>query len=148
MSKVTYKTKIKASGNNTGLEVPPEVIAQLGTSKKPAVVVTIGSYTYRNTVAVMGDKFMISFSKAHREASGLKGGDAVEVTLELDTAPRTVEVPADLAAALETHPGATEKFDRLAPSRRNEFVRQVVEAKAQETRERRIAKIISTLTGG
>ena len=144
--KATYKTTIKVSGNNTGLEVPPDVIAKLGSSKKPAVVVTIGGYTYRNTVAVMDGKFMISFSKAHREASGLKGGDAVEVTLELDTAPRTVEVPADLAAALAAKPGATAAFDVLAPSQRKEAVRQVEDAKTQETRERRIAGIVAKLS--
>jgi len=145
---ITFKTTIKQEGNNTGIEVPPDVIAALGTSKKPAVVVTVAGYTYRNTVAVMGSAYMISFSKAHREASGLKGGDAVEVTLELDTAPRTVEVPDDLAAALAEKSGAREKFDALAPSRKKEFVRQVVEAKAEDTRQRRIAKIVAELGNG
>lgn len=143
--KTTFKSTLKSAGNNTGIEVPPEKLAELGTSKKPAVVVTVNGYTYRNTVAVMDGRFMISFSKANREASGLKGGDPIEVTLELDTEPRTVEIPADLGAALAAKPGALEAFDKLSPSRRKEFVRQVVEAKAQETRDRRIAGIVDKL---
>ncbi len=144
--KVKYSTIINTDGNNTGLEVPAEVMAKLGSSKKPAVVVTISGYTYRNTVAVMGGVFMISLSKANREAAGVKGGDQVEVTLELDTEPRTVEIPEDLAAALLEQPGAMAAFDKLAFSKRKEFVRQVNEAKAHETRTWRIAGIVAKLT--
>ena len=142
---VTFTTTIKMDGNNTGIEVPPEVIAQLGTSKKPPVVVTVAGYTYRNTVAVMGGLYMISLSKANREAAGVKGGDKVEVTLELDTAPRTVDVPDDLAVALAAKPGARAAFDASSPSKRKEFVRQVEDAKTQETRDRRIAGIVAKL---
>jgi hypothetical protein len=142
---VTFTTVIKTDGNNTGIQVPSEVIAQLGTSKKPPVVVTVAGYTYRNTVAVIGGLFMISLSKANREAAGVKGGDKVEVTLELDTAPRTVEVPDDLAAALAAKPGARAAFDASSPSKRKEFVRQVEDAKTQETRDRRIAGIVAKL---
>jgi antitoxin component of MazEF toxin-antitoxin module len=145
---ITFTTIIKQEGNNTGIEVPQEVIAQLGTSKKPPVVVTVDGYTYRNTVAVMGSAFMISLSKAHREAAGIKGGDKVEVTLELDTESRIVPAPDDLAAALAAKPGATAAFDALSPSRRKEFVRQVEDAKTQETRERRIAGIVGKLGHG
>jgi hypothetical protein len=142
---ITFNTTIKTDGNNTGIEVPPEVINALGTSKKPPVIITVAGYTYRSTVAVMDGHFMISFSKAHREASGLKGGDQVEITLELDTEPRTVEVPDDLAAALAAKPRAREAFDALNTSTRKEHVRQVEDAKSQETRERRIAKIVEKL---
>jgi hypothetical protein len=144
--KVKYSTIIKTDGNNTGLEVPAEVMAKLGSSKKPPVIVTLAGYTYRNTVAVMGGLFMISLSKANREAAGVKGGDLVDVTLELDTEPRTVEIPEDLAAALMKQPGALAAFDALAFSKRKEFVRQVNEAKAEETRNRRIAGIVTKLT--
>jgi hypothetical protein len=143
--KVTYKTTIIGEGNNTGLEVPPEIIAQLGTSKKPPVIVTLAGYSYPNTVAVMGGKFMISLSKSNREAAGVKADDQVEVTLELDEQPRTVEVPADLAAALSAKTGAKAAFDALAFSKRKEFVRQVEDAKSQETRDRRIAGIVDKM---
>src|SRR5258706_7953111 len=143
--KQTFTTIIKGDGNNAGIEVPAEVIAALGTSKKPPVVVHVGGYTYRNTVAVMGGHYMISLSKAHREASGLNSGQQVEVILELDEETRTVDVPEDLAEALSAKARAREAFDALAFSKRKEFVRQVVEAKAQETRDRRVAGIVDKL---
>ena len=145
--KTTFTTKIKAIGSNTGIEVPPENITELGESKKPAVKVNVSSYSYLSTVAVMGGDFMIPLSKAHREAAGLKAGEAVEVTLELDTEPRTVEIPDDLSNAL-TKVGIKNTFEALAFTKRKEFVRQVEDAKMQETRERRIAKIVSQLLGG
>lgn len=126
----------------TGIVVPPEAMQALGGSKRPAVTVTIGDYAYRSTVASMGGRSMIPFAKEHRERTGIRAGDAIEVTLELDVAPRTVEVPDDLAAALAATPGAREAFDRLAYSVRKEHVRQVESAKAAETRTRRIAKVV------
>jgi hypothetical protein len=144
--KATYTTLVWVDGNNTGLEVPAEIIASLGSSKRPPVVVSVAGYSYRSTVAVMGGVFMIPLSKANREAAGVKGGDQVEVTLELDQAPRTVEPPDDLAAALEAKPGARAAFDATAPSMQKEYVRQVESAKAPETRARRIAAIVEKLT--
>lgn len=142
--KTTFQTNIRQLGNNAGIEVPEENILSLGAGKKPAVLVDVSGYRYNSTVAVMGGRYMISFSSAHRAASGLKGGDAVTVTLELETAPRTVEVPAELLKALK-QARLLEAFEKLAPSRRKEFARQVAEAKAQDTRERRIAKIVEQL---
>ncbi len=129
----------------TGLQVPAEVIAELGKGKKPAVKVGMNGYTYRSTVAVMGGVFMLPLSAENREAAGVKAGDQVEVTLELDTEPRTVAIPDDLAAALAQKPGASAAFDTLPYSARKEFVRQVESAKAQETRERRIVGIVAKL---
>lgn len=127
--KTSFETHIKASGNNTGIEVPAENMLELGTGKKPAVVVSLTGYRYASTVAVMGGAFMIPLSAAHRAASGLSAGDSVEVTLELDLEPRRVELPEDLAAALESKAGVRAAFDASAPSKRKELVRQVLEAK-------------------
>jgi antitoxin component of MazEF toxin-antitoxin module len=145
---VTFTTTVlKAEGKNaTGISVPAEVIAALGTQKKPKVLVTLGGYTYPSTVAVFGDVFMLPVSAAHREAAGLQAGDQVEVSLELDLASRTVELPADLQAALSAQAGALETFEALAYSKRKEFVRQVEDAKTQETRSRRIANILAKLS--
>jgi hypothetical protein len=146
---VTFTTTIfQAEGKNaTGIVVPPEVITELGGSKKPAVKVSLNGYTYQTTVGIMGSTALIPVSSEHRAASGLKAGDAVTVVLELETAPRLIEVPDDLAAALDAA-GARAAFDALATSRRKEFVRQVEEAKTAETRERRIAKVVTTVVGG
>ena len=132
--------------NATGLRVPAEAVAALGAGKKPKVTVSLNGYTYRSTVAAYGDVFMLPLSAEHREAAGVQAGDQVEVTIELDLAPRTVEVPADLAAALAAQPGAAAAFDALSFTIRKEYVRQVEEAKAQETRNRRIAGIVAKLT--
>ena len=95
-----FKTTILQSGNNTGIEVPTEVVEGLGGGKKPAVIVTVGDYGYRSSIAVMGGKFLIPLSAERRAESGIKGGDAVEVELALDTQPREVVVPEDLSVAL------------------------------------------------
>lgn len=146
---VTFSTTlVKAEDvNATGIRVPAEAIAALGSGKKPKVVVRLNGYSYRSTVSAYGDVFMLPVSAEHRAAAGLAAGDPVEVALELDTEPRTVELPADLAGALAAQPGAAEAFERLAYSVRKEHVRQVESAKAQATRERRIAAIVAKLVG-
>lgn len=147
--KETFTTTVlqEEGMNATGLRVPQEVVAAFGNGKKPKVKVTLNGHTYRSTVAAYGDVYMLPLSQENRKAAGVKAGDSVEVTLELDLEPRTVEVPADLAAALAEKPDAAAAFDALSYSMRKEYVRQVEEAKAQETRSRRIAGIVTKLTG-
>jgi hypothetical protein len=148
MAETFTTTILQAEGlNATGISVPPEVIAALGSGKRPKVTITLNGYTYRSTVSAYGDVFMLPLSQEHRAAAGVKAGDEVEVTLALDTEPRTVEVPEDLAAALEEKPGARAAFDALSYTARKEYARQVNEAKAQETRERRIANIVAKVGG-
>jgi len=148
---VTYSTIVVKDDqvNATGLQVPPEVMAALGAStKKPPVKVTIGDYTYQTTVAVMGGVSMLALSAENRKAAGVEPGATIEVTLELDLEPRIVEVPDDLAMALAAQSGARAAFDALAFSKRKEFVRQVNDAKTQETRDRRIAAIVTKMGEG
>src|SRR3954465_14103011 len=102
----TFETTVVASGNNTGIEVPVEVIERLGAGQRPPVLVEVNGYEYRNTVAVMGGKQMIGLSAAHRAASGLRGGDAIRVTLTLAEGLREVDMPAGLAEALAADPEA------------------------------------------
>lgn len=144
MPKTTFHTKIMGFGNNTGIEVPEKAILDLGFGKRPPVKVSIGSYTYKSTVAVMSGMYLISLSKSHRQASKLEAGDQVTVTLELDSGERTVDIPLELQSALKNEK-LNEVFSQLAYSKRKEFCRQVSDAKAEDTRHRRIAKIISQL---
>ena len=145
---VTFHTTILQTGKNTaGIQVPEEVIEKLGGGKRPLVRVTINQYTYRNAVAVMDGRYMISFSPEHRKAAGVQGGEETDVTLQLDLEPRTVEIPQDLKEAL-VKANALDAFEASAPSMKKEYVRQVEEAKAQETRERRINKIVEKLKAG
>jgi hypothetical protein len=144
-----FRTTILGTGKTTaGIEVPEEVVQALGAGRRPPVRVTINGYTYRNTVAVMGGVYMIGVSNEHRTASGLAAGDVVDVDLELDTAPREVAVPAELAAALDAEPVARATFEKLSYSNKSWHTLQVAGAKSNETRQRRIAKSIEALRAG
>jgi hypothetical protein len=129
----------------TGFEVPDEVVEALGGGKRPAVRVALGSYTYRSTVAPMGGKYLLGVSAEHRAGAGVKAGDEVEVDLELDTAPRELTVPDDLAAALDADPAVRAAFDRLSYSNRQRHVLSVEDAKTPQTRQRRIDKALASL---
>lgn len=145
MTRMRFDTTLSQTGNNTGIEVPPEVIDELGAGKRPAVVVDVNGYVYASTVGVMGGRFLIPFSSDKRAATGLSGGDAITVTLTLDTTPRTVEVPDDLAAALAAA-GVRASFDALSPSARKAHVTSVESAKAADTRARRITVVVDKLS--
>ena len=129
------------SKNVVGIEVPSEVVEGLGGGKRPPVKVTLNGYSYRNTIAVMGGKYMVGVAAEHRQKAGVSGGDRLDVDIELDSAPREVTVPQDFAAALEAA-GALATFQALAFSHRKEHVRAIEEAKAPETRQRRIEKAV------
>ncbi|MDX3458567.1 YdeI/OmpD-associated family protein [Streptomyces sp. ME02-8801-2C] len=141
-----FTTKMFQTGNNTGVPVPAEVVEALGGGRRPAVSVLVNGYAYRSTIASMGGQFLIPFSADKRRESGISGGDSIEVELALDTAPRTVEPPADLAAALAAVPGAGAAFRALSPSRQKAHVTSIDDAKTDATRQRRITKVVEELT--
>ena len=146
---VHFRTTIQRNGKTAmGFEVPPDAVERLGAGKRPPVTVTINGYTYRNTVAVMGGAYMIGVSGEHRGPAGVGAGDEVDVELALDTAPREVEVPAELAAALDADPAAKETFDRLSNSNKSWHTLQVTGTKNPETRARRVEKSIAALREG
>ncbi len=141
-----FRTTVLLGGKTaTGVEVPAEVVAALGPTKRPAVHVTIGGHTYRSTVAVMGGVFMLPISAEHRVLAGVAAGDEVDVDLEPDTEPRVVDVPPDLATALDTEPAARRAFDALSPGGQRRHVLAVEGAKTPATRERRVAAVLSAL---
>ena len=142
----TFHTTLLQMGNNVGIEVPEEIVLGFGVGKRVPVIVTLKGYTYSSSIAVMGGKYLVGVNAAHRAASGAAGGEELDVTLEHDAGPRTVEVPDDLAAAL-AEAGVRETFDALAFTHRKEHVRSVEDAKSEETRARRIAKAVEKLRG-
>ena len=109
---------------------------------------SVAGYSYRSTIAPYGDEFFLPLNRKNREAAGLAAGDTVEVAIEVDTEPRTIEPPADLAEALDANPDAASTFDSFSYSHRREYVEWIDEAKRPETRERRIAKTIERLVDG
>ncbi len=144
-----FRATIEAHGKTaTGIEVPAEVVEGLQAGRRPPVVVALGAYAYRTTVASRGGRFLVPLSAEHRAGAGVAAGDELDVDVVLDTSPREVEVPADLAAALDAEPAVRSAFDALPYSHRKEHVRAVEEAKAAATRARRIAKAVEMLREG
>ena len=141
-------TVLQGDKTATGIEVPADVVEALGSGKRPKVRVTIRGYTYRSSVAVVSGVFMVGVSAEVRAGAGVKGGDTIDVDIELDTAPREVTVPADLAAALDAEPDARRTFEGLSYSDKSWHVLQVEGAKTDETRQRRLARSIELLREG
>lgn len=149
MSKLKLKTTLLGAGKTaTGLCIPDEIVGKLGAGKNPPVKVTINNYTYRSSIAVMGGKFMLGVSADVRAKTGVKGGDEIEVELELDTEPRTLELPGDFKEALEKDPKAKAFFETLSHSNKQRYVLPLGQAKTEETRLRRIEKAIVDLSMG
>jgi hypothetical protein len=144
-----FRTTILQAGKTAaGIRVPDEVVEGLGAGKRPPVRVTINGYSYRNTIAVMDGAYMVGVSNEHRAASGLAGGDEVDVDIELDTSPREVTVPPALQAALDADPAARATFEKLSYSNKSWHVLQVEGTNNEETRQRRLAKSIEALRAG
>ena len=144
----TFETTVAVTGNNTGIVVPEGAIEQLAAGKRPPVLVDVNGYEYRNTVAVMGGKYMISISAAVRKATGLKGGDPIRVTLTVADAPREAALPADFAAALAADEQASAFFGKLSNSLQRYHIDNVVAAKSADTRQRRIDKALALFRDG
>jgi hypothetical protein len=144
---VKFSTTMFQMGNNTGIEVPADVVAAFEPGKRPPVVVRVNGYEYRSTVAPMAGKYLLPFSAERRKESGIHGGDAIEVELTLDASPRTVELPDDLQSALNSSSAAVAAWEKLSYTHRKEHVRSVLDAKKAETRKRRIAAVLAKLEG-
>ena len=141
-----FRATLETNGRTaTGIEVPSSVVDALAAGKRPPVRVTLHEHTYRTTVARMGGRFLVPVSAEVRKAAGVIAGDELDVGIELDDAPRTVDVPADLAAALAEAPAAAQAWEKLAYTHQKEWARSVEDAKKPETRARRIAAAVEAL---
>ena len=138
-------TVVVKDGGGAWVEVPGEVIAALGGGGRIPVQASFDGIAYRGSIASMGGCMALGLLKSVRTELGKGDGDPVTVTVERDTAERTVEVPADLAAALE-EAGLRKTFDALSYSHRREHVSAINEAKKPETRARRITKALEMLS--
>ncbi len=131
----------------TGIPVPEEVVLGLGRGKRVPVVVTIGGHSYRSTIAAYNGAYMLPLAAEHREAAGVTAGQEVAVDIEVDDAPREVEVPEDVTSALAGDPAAQAAFEQLSYSNKRRIVLSVEGAKTPETRARRIDKAVTELRG-
>ena len=141
-----FRTKVLRAGKTaTGVEVPAQVVEALGSTRRPLVKVTINGYTYRNAIAPMGGVFMLGISEEVRSKAGVAGGDTIDVDVELDTQPREVEVPPELARALAKDARAKKYFESLSYSKKYALVAPIANGKTAETRERNLIKALEAL---
>ncbi|HEV7664772.1 MAG TPA: YdeI/OmpD-associated family protein, partial [Chloroflexota bacterium] len=137
---VTFEGTLQPNDETGGafVAVPPQVMAKLGPTKRPAVVVEVNGVELRTTIAAYGGKSLIGLRRDVRTAAGIALGETVQLTVALDDAPRTIEVPADFAAALAADAEASRIFDGLSHTNRKEYVAWLTDAKRPETRQRRL----------
>ena len=141
-----FRTKVLRAGKTaTGVEVPAQVVEALGSTRRPLVKVTINGYTYRNAIAPMGGVFMLGISEEVRNRSGVQGGDTIDVDVELDTQPREVEVPPELAKALAKDAKAKKYFESLSYSGKTRLTAPIANGKTPETRKKNLAKAMEAL---
>jgi hypothetical protein len=144
-----FRAMIEGTGKTAaGIEVPAEVVAALGSTKRPPVRVMINGHAYRSTVAVLGGRFMLGVSSEVRASAGVEAGQVVDVEMELDTAVREVAVPPELARELARDAAAKQAFEALSYSRKRLLVDPVANAKTADTRDRNVAKAMSALRQG
>jgi hypothetical protein len=138
-------TLVRGEGTTMGMIVPPDIVEALGQGKQPKVTVTINGYTYRSSVAVMGGKFMVGVANEHRKPAKVENGGTVDVTLELDLEKREVTVPPELAKALSKDKAARAAWDKLSYSHQRQHAEPIANAKAEDTKARRVAKTLEML---
>ncbi|WP_250038411.1 YdeI/OmpD-associated family protein [Paractinoplanes maris] len=138
----------RTGGTTTGFEVPDEFVGELGGGGRPKVVVVVNGFTFRSTIAKMGGRYWLGVSAERRDAAGVSGGETYDLEIELDAAPREIEVPDDLRAALDAEPAARDFWATLSFSHQRYHVDQLTGAKTAETRARRLAKSVALLKDG
>ncbi len=142
--KKTFKTKIYRDGSTCFIPVTFDPKAVFGKVRAP-VRVTLNGYTFRSTIASMGDGPCIPLRRSNREAAGLEGGETLNVTLELDEDVREVKPPADFVKALKKAPPAWSRWGEMSYTHQREYAEAIVEAKKPETRARRIASAVEMI---
>src|SRR3954462_13495381 len=134
MGSLRLTTTLQARGPAAALVLDGEQVAAIGEgAKRFPVAATLGDYTWRTTVTRMGGEFLLGMNKDVRKGAGAEAGDAVDVLIERDEAPREVEVPEALRSALADDPVAEERYAALAYTHRQGFARWISEAKKEDT---------------
>lgn len=144
-----FRAELESNGRNAaGFEVPEAVVESLGGGGHPKVSVTVNGFTFRTSIAKLGGRFLLGVSTERRALAGVEAGQVLDVDVELDTAPREIEVPDDLAAALAADAQAKKFWDTLSYSKQSWHVHQVTSAKKAETRAARVEKSVTMLRDG
>lgn len=138
---VTFRTQLATDDGPVGIEVPEQIMAHLGPAKRYPVVVTIGEYSYRNSVSWYKGAFRIALSAENLAGAGVAKGDEIDVTLEVDDAPRVLDLPESLELTL-SDAGLLEQFRTLSHSKQRALVEPWAAAKTDATRDKNLAKIL------
>jgi len=145
----TFRAELLLSGQTAaGFEVPEAVVNELHGGHHPKVVVRVRGYEFRTSIAKRGERFLLGVSNERRAEAGIAPGEVLDVEVELDDAPREVELPEDLAAALDADAEARIFFSTLSYSKQSWHVLKVLEAKTPETRARRVRTSVEMLRDG
>lgn len=149
MGALRFKAQLQTRGPAAAVVLDDDQVATVGEgAKRFPVVATVNGYTWRTSVTRMGGEFLLGLNRAVREGAGVEAGDQVEVSLELDSEPREVEVPDALGAALEADSVAQASFRSMSFTHRKEYCRWVAEAKRDETRKRRVDQAVEMIRNG
>jgi len=143
----TFRTVLQVKGSGHVVELPFDPKAAFGRIRVP-VRVTVNGETLRTTVARYGGRDFVGFNRQFRAAAGISAGDEITVRVERDTEPRTVEIPAELAAALAGAADAADTYATLAYTHQRQYATWVSEAKREATRQRRAQRAIDMLRAG
>jgi hypothetical protein len=149
VGRIKFNAQLQARGPAAAVVLDDDQVAKVGEgAKRFPVVATVNGYTWRTTVTRMGGEFLLGLNREVREGAGAEAGDKVDVSIELDAQPRTVDVPEQLAAALASDKKAQAAFDRMSFTHRKEYARWITDAKREETRERRVLQAVEMIRAG
>lgn len=149
MGAIRFRARLQRRGPAAAVVLDEAQVAAVGEGvKRFPVVATVNGYTWRTSVARMGGEFLVGLNREVRDAAGVQAGDEAEVSIELDQAPREVEVPEALAAALAADPQAAASFEQMAFTHRKEYARWIAEAKLPQTRQRRVDQALEMIRAG
>ena len=147
MVKFTAVLRPDPTGVGTYVLVPREVERKLGLKGRPKVQSVIAGHRYRGSLMPTPEGFCLGVLKAIQQAAGVSRGDTITVELDLDTAPRVIDPPADLARALAKDQKATAAWEKLSYTNKREMAGSLEGAKKPETRARRLGTALERLRG-
>ena len=146
---IRFRARLQSRGPAAAVVLDDSQVAAVGEgARRFPVVATVGGYTWRTSVARMGGEYLVGLSREVRDRAGVQAGDEVDVVLELDQAPREVDLPEELASALAADPAVAATFDSLAFTHRKEYARWIAEAKREDTRQRRVTQAVEMIRAG
>jgi hypothetical protein len=148
--KLRFRAKIagKEAGVVAAITPPVDVVEWFGTRGRVPIRGTINGFAFRSSLMPMGGCHMMPVNKILCQGAGVQPGDIVEVVMERDEEERTVEAPPELEKALANSKKARERWDGLAFTHKKEMAISISGAKQEETKKRRLAKVVQVLKTG